>query len=135
MRLSDAIALGRTLALPWEPGNRGGGRMCALMLAGLAASGNSCDWRTNLPFMVESFDGEHPITVPCGCTRGEWLDSSDLRFGHRAIMHMFNHHVSTVGDWTLDQLIDWVRSIEPPELEIAETLEVLTLAEELASIT
>jgi hypothetical protein len=33
------------------------------------------------------------------------------------IVHVFNYHVCTVKDWTLDQLIDWIRTIEPAEEE------------------
>jgi len=33
------------------------------------------------------------------------------------IVHLFNYHVMTKKDWTMDQLIDWVRSVEPPDPE------------------
>jgi len=118
MRLSDAIALGRTLCLPWEKGNRGTGfdRRCALQLASLAANGGK-DWLENLPAMQASFGYKLTVAVPCGCRdEGEWPHDGNASL-HRAVMHMFNHHVCTLGDWTLDQLVDWVRSVEPPELE------------------
>jgi hypothetical protein len=31
------------------------------------------------------------------------------------IAHLFDNHVFGKQDWTLDQLIDWVRSVEPTE--------------------
>ena len=114
MRLSDAIALGRMLALPWERGNRGGGRKCAMMLAGLAANGDCGDFITNLPFAAS----DSTVTLPCICKglEGEWPCLNGIGNMRRATMHVFNHHVCTVGDWTLDQLIDWVRSVEPAEV-------------------
>jgi len=33
------------------------------------------------------------------------------------VVHLFNDHVMTRKDWTLDQLIDWVRSVEPADPE------------------
>jgi len=124
MKLSDAIALGRTLAFPWERGRRGEDRKCALMLAGLAANGNSSDWLTNLPFLKAGFDGLK-LATPCNCNgEGEWPCPSGNGSVPRVVMHMFNHHVAELGDWTLDRLIDWVRSVEPDESasEAAEEL-------------
>ena len=34
---------------------------------------------------------------------------------YSTIAHIFDYHVMTTGQWTLDQLIDWIRSVEPDE--------------------
>lgn len=34
------------------------------------------------------------------------------------IAHIFDDHIFIFSDWTLDQLIDWVRQNEPPECEV-----------------
>ncbi|MGA8688919.1 MAG: hypothetical protein WB662_03165 [Methyloceanibacter sp.] len=44
--------------------------------------------------------------------------TSFFRYGQipaiNAIVHIFNQHVCD-GDWTIEQLADWVASIEPPD--------------------
>lgn len=128
MRLSDAIAMGRTLMLPWVPGNHGcdengNNRGCALMLASMAINGTndfSClaFEHSAIQSVRGSYFGYVKADLPCGCTTGEWLDGEEnlptLQF-HRAVMHVFNQHCAGDGSWTLDQLIDWVRSVEPEE--------------------
>lgn len=60
--------------------------------------------------------------LPCGCSRtGIYAVSDNVCC---AIAHVFNEHIYGKQDWTLDQLIDWVRSVEPaePEPAIAESL-------------
>ena len=32
-------------------------------------------------------------------------------------IHLFNDHVMTKKEWTMDQLIDWVATVEPPDPE------------------
>ena len=42
---------------------------------------------------------------------------------YSVIAHIFDYHVMTTGQWTLDQLIDWVRSVEPDEpVEASESI-------------
>jgi hypothetical protein len=44
------------------------------------------------------------------------------------IVHLFNYHVVTAKDWTIERLADWVRSIEPPEPnEVAKPTEEAVL--------
>lgn len=112
MQLSEMIALGRTLCLS-VPGTQddyhGGG--CALGMAARAMD-------------KRSFDGGYALTElncaevllivvrPCSCL-------VDLGFWNNKlggiIAHLFNMHVHGDKTWTLDQLIDWVRSVEPAE--------------------
>lgn len=141
--LSDAIGLGRVLAKPWTRGDHTGG--CALQIAFLARDGKSeipldnegwknwdwawkCSWETGRK------------VLPCAC-QGELMGGGLTHYGQTrksfeegswssVIIHMFNYHVVTVEDWTLDQLIDWVRSIEPREQQAQESLtqELVTAA-------
>ena len=145
MRLSDAINLGSLLLKP-VAGTRGDGNDggCALGMAGKAAGGyvgcGFADWAKE----IQSVD-----LLPCECGKdGSKIMGSSCDYFYRAsvprncvhaITHLFNYHVCTAKDWTLEQLVDWVRSVEPDEPEIAatepESLPELTLAEELATIT
>jgi hypothetical protein len=53
------------------------------------------------------------LNLPCGC-----LHKDDFADGaNGTIAHLFDRHVFEKCDWTLDQLIDWVRSVEPQEAE------------------
>lgn len=112
MRLSDAIALGRTLA---EPGvcvfilHRDSGTLaCAIGMATLAVGCPKFNYDQEWPWLCERTTG---IRI-CKCHIG-------LGYNSRAcdIAHIFDLHVMGRGDWTLDRLIDYVRSIEPPEPE------------------
>lgn len=47
------------------------------------------------------------------------------------IVHVFNYHVMTVKDWTLDRLVQWVASVEPAEPEEVVTEPVTERKEEL----
>src|SRR5207248_7167494 len=63
--------------------------------------------------------------LPCGCEKGTMIMGSGCGGTFysgsmvvvNAIVHLFNYHVMTKKDWTMDQLIDWVRSVEPPDPE------------------
>lgn len=131
MRLSDAIAMGRTLVTPVTGiiDNLGGGG-CALGMAGRATGGfaaNECGvqmeevhkrWPWTASFLRED--------APCKCYF--WQKTFELPAGifSQAIAHLFDAHVMQDPQhqeascenetWTLDQLIDWVRSVEPAEL-------------------
>lgn len=109
MRLSDAIGLGRTLVRVHRAGDIRG---CALGMSFLAIGGNPADVGPNFesikaewPWLKERrFD---PLYSPNNSSanfiaycKSVWLRFDDLVMG---------------GGMTLDQLIDWVRSVEPPE--------------------
>lgn len=117
IRLSDAIALGRKVVEPAKglilstDGKRG----CALGMgfvgAGLSYSGSQVNCYLDIK---EKWDWLclHTNKWPCFCNRG-------LTVYMDLIAHIFDNHVRSRQDWTLDQLIDYVRSIEPPESESA----------------
>lgn len=124
MRMSAAIATGRVLIAP-QPGaifgNNDSG--CALGMALRAVNSNEADSIAELwPWTLE-VRGFHP----CGCTR---LNCSPFNVnpGAQSIAHMFDKHVFGDCTWTLDQLIDWVRSVEPVEPE--EHMETVQLQPE-----
>src|SRR5579859_2927384 len=111
MKLSEAIALGRVMCTA-APGNqddgRGGG--CALGMAA-RAMGKTYEFHPDrkLNFLTAGNCEEIglPVTYPCKCKHPGF---STLGW---AVAHLFNEHVFGKCDWTLDQLIDWVKSVEP----------------------
>jgi hypothetical protein len=111
MRLSDAIALGRTVMTPKQGSFGDSESGCALGMAGKAAGLRIYD----SSFPIEPLRREWPwlyATVqpyPCRCARTVQYHTDSL------IIHLFDLHVMHIKDWTLDQLIDWVRSVEPAE--------------------
>lgn len=133
MRLSDRLALGRLLLKPWE--NNGAGFItgdgCALQIVNVEHHG--------CVYGQFAWDEADKITapLPCNCKVGDSVKVAGYRFGvitqHlrgcEKIVHLFNHHVVYRQDWTFDQLIDWVRSVEPEE-PAAEALAPMTPFEE-----
>lgn len=124
MRLSDAIALGRTLigsvkGRLFEKHGDGNLFGCALGM-GVAAVGRQEQ-------AMERDQHEEVLSI------WPWLEISDLVpkcdcsekmphyrvNGFGLIAHMFDHHVGV--DMTMEQLIDYVRSVEPNEPTIEET--------------
>jgi hypothetical protein len=136
MRLSEAIALGRTLVhpIPSVVLDYGGLNGCALGMA-YKASGKKVEIH---PLeMSVGMDGPMNIwtwlassrELPCKCNIYCGLNAGQI------IAHLFDYHIMacTAGlcegeavqqDWTLDQLIDWVRSVEPNE-DASESAEQL----------
>lgn len=118
MRLSDAIATGRVLLEPVEGKVLSGNKGCALGMAGRAAGIKLHDYASELymenynvlmqywPFLASRILSEQPCTCRNGPSR--MLDR---------VIHLFDDHVCRTGDWTLDRLIDYVRSVEPAEQE------------------
>lgn len=116
MRLSDAIALGRTLITP-RGGSLGNGVSgCALgmglMAKGIVAKDEKLltEPEMNWPWITKYME------FPCACSsKGMKLRAVDT------IVHIFDSHITSdhCTDWTLDNLIDWVRSVEPAETEPA----------------
>jgi hypothetical protein len=109
MRLSEAIALGRvTIDHPRAFDLEG----CAF---GMALNAVGCpkfyeNIHEQWPWVETEFKKNCPV-----CNRK--LSSNLIR---RMITHVFDYHVIVEKDWNLEQLIDWVRSIEPEETEVKE---------------
>jgi hypothetical protein len=122
MRLSEAILLGSATltATPYRVMDGDGGG-CALGM-GFCAVGARTEWEA----VAMSRKGQwiwlkEPFTdsVPCGCPDDNaWLGMARAigKYDHRAVLaHIFNEHVCGDNTWTLEQLVDWVRSVEPAE--------------------
>ena len=131
MLLSIAIATGRFMVNPKDNVlvTHREDEGCALGMAGLAAGLSAWDMRTpEFSFCGKKFKAEEnyevieelwpwlckqaPTTFPCGCQY-----PTDEYVKDDVIIHLFDLHVFGEKDWTLDQLIDWVRSVEPQETE------------------
>jgi hypothetical protein len=141
MRLSDAIALGRTLANGITADlyiHSDTNCACAIGMAQLAGGLTSHDesWVVaSWPWLLQ----DRIYTCP-SCS------SSTQEGGISAISHVMGHVIGTVRvsgtcdgfshlekDLTLDQLIDWVRSIEPPEVH-TETEQAVAESEARAEV-
>jgi hypothetical protein len=122
MKLSDAILLGSTLLAPqagrqYSAENQSG---CAL---GMAALARGCTFHTvhavppqeRRTLGVEGVWGTWTLALirrPCKCFF--LLVPRKLRV-KEIIAHLFDYHVVRKKDWTLEQLVDWVRTVEPVE--------------------
>ena len=117
MKLSNAIATGRVLLRAHAGIFVEGGYGCALGMAykasGLVAESKIVGYTMNDCFKAWPWTKQIIMKPPCKCTVG------DETIG-QAITHLFDIHVMQAAEWkveawTLDQLIDWVRSVERAE--------------------
>lgn len=121
MKLSEAILLGSTVLTPKAGGqyvaeNQAG---CAL---GMAAIARGCSfrrvfrpfaWKDRRALGTEGIWGHWVLQIvprPCLCWR--FRVPREMRI-KRIITHIFDHHVMQKKDWTLDQLVAWVQTVEP----------------------
>jgi hypothetical protein len=120
MRFSDAVAIGRVLAKPTSDYFQSESRGCAcargMACLAIGIKGNTEARLGSLekwPWLEDFF--VHPCYGKCEDIRVEKY----LGFG--IINHLMFHVTGTKFDrpfpqtWTLDQLIDWARSVEPNE--------------------
>lgn len=110
MRLSDAIALGRTLiksqpGTVWDERDASG---CAWGMAFAATGNHYCD-NIGLKLLGWHWSRMKTVCMSCSCFQPD----TTFLYVDNAIAHLFDKHVYEKCDWTLDQLIDWVRSVEP----------------------
>lgn len=124
LELSEAIALGRTLCKPvagTEDDLKGGG--CSLGMAARAVGSRVYSShvlgiitftisREDFPVLAEPLHAQ-----PCRCVKlpigsGLQFQMNPMDCVGVAVTHLFDIHVCHFHDWTLDQLIDWVRSVE-----------------------
>jgi hypothetical protein len=110
MRLSDAIATGRVLIKDLKPATLKG---CVI---GMACMGVG----TEALLKAVQIESYYEIYHYWPWLRNATLSPVDdgVHDGMEVIYSIFDFHVMRKGDWTLDQLIDWVRSIEPDEREV-----------------
>lgn len=126
MRLSEAIATGRVLVLPssgseWFQDGSGCARGMALEAVGkrLEVTRGQENWKR---FLAEwPWTAELHTKKPCDCIFPFSFGSASEATVCGWIVHLFDLHVANTEDWTLDQLIDWVRSVEPAEPAPAES--------------
>lgn len=123
MKFSEAVLLGSTLLHP-IPYNRNNGRGegCAIGMAeesgGVRRAEESWPWLAKLAGPTDKY--------PCGClthypsSMGIETYSLLERLYAARVAHIFNEHVCKDKTWTLEQLVDWIRSVEPEEVAIAE---------------
>lgn len=122
MRLSEAIALGRTLIQP-VPGiilSRDKTAGCAIGMAIVAGGGGGYSRAPMYPWASKESLVHCPVCCRPHATYGCYYST---------IAHIFDDHVMTTGQWTLDQLIDWIRSVEPDEPVEASEFVVVDLEE------
>jgi len=121
MRLSEAINLGSSVLKPIGAHIEG----CAMGMALMAVDGkivakeSAEAIRKHWEWATEMF-----LPSPCECP-----SERTVRPVSSVVMHLFDAHVmqgsgyeacirrEPWSKWTLEQLVDWVRSVEPPELE------------------
>jgi hypothetical protein len=127
MKLSEAILLGSTVLSP-----RAGGQHfsetqqgCAL---GMAAVARGCTFHTvRTPFPerdrrtlgVEGVWGTwvlQEVERPCDCWR-IWIRRR-MRI-KEVIAHLFDYHVMSRKNWTLERLVAWVERVEPEEVTVS----------------
>ena len=115
MRAAEAMILGSTLirGVPYTTDDSHGGG-CALGMIG-AATGRQGGW-----WMDHSKLWSTIQKIPCPCVSAFGLTTP---FGGRvvpcagAVAHLYNEHVHGDHTWTLEQLADWVESVDPTPRE------------------
>lgn len=142
MKLSEAILLGSTVVAP-----RAGGQHfhetqqgCAL---GMAAVARGCTFRAvtrpiddleRRTLGVEGVWGTWvllPVERPCDCWR-IWLRRR-MRIKD-VIAHLFDYHVMDKKNWTLEQLVAWVETVEPKEDRAEESASLVLQRQELRTL-
>lgn len=120
MKISTAMALGRTMIMPLAGVHLSTDQKmgCALGMVQIAAPSL---WQDTFMRARHTL-----VTTPCTCEMGHvggmaWDMIRRTNSLNETIIHLFNHHVMVKKDWTMDQLIDWVASVEPRDPEEAVT--------------
>jgi hypothetical protein len=125
MKLSDAILLGSTV-LAAQPGRQYFSENEAGCALGMAAIANGCRFHTvtgPIPLKdrrtlgAEGVWGDWVLIVmarPCHCWR--FRVPREMRIKD-IIAHLFDYHVVARKNWTLDQLVAWVKTVEPQTVE------------------
>lgn len=124
MKLSEAILLGSSMLAP-RAGKQHFAETqegCAL---GMAAVARGCKFHTwTIPFEerdrrtlgVEGVWGEWVLAEverPCDCWR-IWIPRKKRI--KDIIAHLFDYHIMNKRNWTLEQLVAWVQTVEPKEI-------------------
>jgi hypothetical protein len=136
MKLSEAILLGSTILTPKAGGQHFAEDQsgCAL---GMAAIARGCTFRPAYSFAeedrrslgTEGVWGDWVLNVvprPCACWRF-WIPR-ELRIKD-TITHIFDYHIMRKRNWTLEQLVAWVQTVEPEEHNPAGKIDPALLEE------
>jgi hypothetical protein len=121
MRLSEAILLGSTVVAP-KPGRQYFSESESGCALGMAAIARGCEYRPNRQAVPEQdrrtlgtegvwgqwVMGE--VVRPCDCWR--FRVPREMRIKD-VIAHIFDYHVMTKKNWTLERLAAWVKTVEP----------------------
>jgi hypothetical protein len=133
MRLSEQILLGRHLV---EKPSASDLNACALGM-GMKAEGIATEHRgqpnyrglvRRWPWLLDDYQEK-----PCRCITVLDVDDDIKSETYcAAIAHLFDRHIiGTAPSWTLEQLVDYVRSVEPEEAP--EQAEVFAETEKIAA--
>jgi hypothetical protein len=122
MKLSEAILLGSTVLAP-KAGEQYFSETKAGCALGMAAVAKGCTFRPTTQFNqhdrrtlgTEGIWGNWVLALvnrPCGC----WRLVAPRRMRIKDIIaHLFDYHVMVKKNWTLEQLVEWVKTVEPAE--------------------
>jgi hypothetical protein len=123
MKLSEAILLGSTILAP-QAGRQYSSETKSGCALGMAAVATGCTFRPTTRVFpeydrrtlgVEGVWGSWMLTRmsrPCHCWR--LLVPREMRIKD-IIAHIFDYHVMVKRNWTLEQLVEWVKTVEPEE--------------------
>lgn len=118
MRASDALMIGSTMLVPIrglivDPTHTGG---CALGMIIAGSVGLEAMGAGN-PLPIPEWMNKTRVTMPCDCwTTGPFYSCPEQSAG-MVVTHLFDHHVCSRRDWTIEKIADWLRSIEPTEVD------------------
>lgn len=119
MRASDALILGSTMLKPLpRTFDDGHGSGCAMGMMNRAIGGTERN-----QVVVQKFRwmmAEHSYLYPCGCTEVR-------KTANDVVIHLFDSHWSDLSleHWSIERIADWLRSVEPAEVEERVTEEVV----------
>ena len=122
MKLSEAILLGSTVLAP-KAGRQHFSELKAGCALGMAAIANGCTFRP-----VTQFDEKDRRTLGTEGVWGNWVLTEVRRpcecwrilvpremLIKDIIAHLFDHHVMRRKNWSLEQLVEWVKTVEPKD--------------------
>lgn len=113
MKFADAMEKGSKMVVP-VAGSRhdNQGRACALGMAEVAVKQSfGIEWPWTARTVVDFPCGCKGWVMVGGCRQGQVYEGKGRSFTE-AIVHLFNYHVMTKKDWSMDRLIQWVRCVE-----------------------
>ena len=106
MRLSTAIMLGRTTITDLM--------ICKLDGCALGMAANAVGIKRSYDDIMRCWPW---LTLPMKFSCKDCSISGHDGTALRVVSHMFDSHVYRLREWTIEQLADWVRSVEPPDPE------------------